>query len=88
MPERRSRRRRALPARLTRCQALRAHRVGRAFGLQASAAVGCGSRELDDSGRPVLEPGGGEAEGFEQAEKELRERAEHGARLTRELNGG
>ncbi len=32
----------------------------------------------DEAARPVLEAGGGEAEGFEQAERELIEHASHG----------
>ena len=34
--------------------------------------------EQDEAARPVLEGGGGEAEGFEQAERELIEHATHG----------
>jgi hypothetical protein len=34
--------------------------------------------EPDTAERPVSEGGGGEAEGFEQAEESLREHAEHG----------
>ena len=34
--------------------------------------------ERRESIRPVEEAGGGESEGFEQAEEELREQAEHG----------
>ncbi|MGN6871643.1 MAG: hypothetical protein ACTHMY_24875 [Solirubrobacteraceae bacterium] len=34
--------------------------------------------EHDEAARPVLEGGGGEAEGFEQAERELIEHASHG----------
>jgi hypothetical protein len=34
--------------------------------------------DIDPAQRPVIEAGGGEAEGFEQAESELIERAEHG----------
>lgn len=33
---------------------------------------------LDEADRPVVEGGGGEAEGFEQAEQELIEHASHG----------
>ncbi|MBV9335557.1 MAG: hypothetical protein JO243_06650 [Solirubrobacterales bacterium] len=35
-------------------------------------------QEPDEAARPVLEAGGGEAEGFEQAERELIEHASHG----------
>jgi hypothetical protein len=34
--------------------------------------------EHDEAAQPVLEGGGGEAEGFEQAERELIEHASHG----------
>jgi hypothetical protein len=34
--------------------------------------------QSDEAARPVLEGGGGEAEGFEQAERELIEHASHG----------
>jgi hypothetical protein len=37
-----------------------------------------GDEDLPPERRPVVESGGGEAEGFEQAERDLIERAEHG----------
>jgi hypothetical protein len=37
-----------------------------------------GDEDLDPAERPVVESGGGEAEGFELAEEDLREQAEHG----------
>ncbi|HEY2637614.1 MAG TPA: hypothetical protein VGI54_09520 [Solirubrobacteraceae bacterium] len=37
-----------------------------------------GDENLPDADRPVLEAGGGEAEGFEQAEQDLIEHASHG----------
>jgi hypothetical protein len=37
-----------------------------------------GTEDIDEAERPVIEAGGGEAEGFEQAEEELRDQAEHG----------
>jgi hypothetical protein len=37
-----------------------------------------GDEDLDPAQRPVIEAGGGEAEGFEQAEKALIEHASHG----------
>lgn len=37
-----------------------------------------GQDHVDESDRPVVEAGGGEAEGFEQAERELVEHASHG----------
>lgn len=42
-----------------------------------------GNVEEDPAARPVAEAGGGEAEGFELAEEELREHAEHGADFRR-----
>jgi hypothetical protein len=47
----------------------------------AAEAGEVGGRAPDDpdpAGQPLREAGGGEAEGFEQAEDELREHAEHG----------
>jgi hypothetical protein len=47
----------------------------------AHEAAGVGGREPEDEDparRPVDEAGGGEAEGFERAEQNLRENAEHG----------
>ncbi len=45
-----------------------------------AAAIGgvAGDEDLDPADRPVLEGGGGEAEGFEQAEDALIENASHG----------
>lgn len=37
-----------------------------------------GDEQLDPAQRPVVEAGGGEAEGFEQAESDLIEHASHG----------
>jgi hypothetical protein len=37
-----------------------------------------GQEQLDEAARPVVEAGGGEAEGFEEAERELVEHASHG----------
>jgi hypothetical protein len=37
-----------------------------------------GDEDLDPAQRPVIEGGGGEAEGFEEAEKALIEHASHG----------
>jgi hypothetical protein len=45
-----------------------------------AASIG-GSRpdyDTDEAGRPLAEAGEGEAEGFEEAERELQEAAEHG----------
>jgi hypothetical protein len=45
-----------------------------------AAAIGgvAGDEDLDPADRPVQEAGGGEAEGFEQAEAQLIEHASHG----------
>jgi hypothetical protein len=45
-----------------------------------AGAIGgvAGDEDLDPADRPVREAGGGEAEGFEQAEEELIEHASHG----------
>jgi hypothetical protein len=55
----------------------------------AHEAAGIGGRAPDDEDparRPVDEAGGGEAEGFEQAEADLRENAEHGQLGPRDPN--
>jgi hypothetical protein len=51
-----------------------------AAAAREAAAIGgtAGDEDIDPAQRPVIEAGGGEAEGFEQAESELIERAEHG----------
>lgn len=54
-----------------------------------AGAIG-GDRGLepgDPAARPVEEAGGGEAEGFEQAEDQLREHAEHGRDFRRPTGG-
>jgi hypothetical protein len=45
-----------------------------------AAGIGgvAGDEDLDPAQRPVIESGGGEAEGFEQAEEALIEHATHG----------
>jgi hypothetical protein len=55
--------------------------VQREADAAAHEAAGVGGRAPDDEDparRPVDEAGGGQAEGFEQAEEDLRENAEHG----------
>ena len=55
----------------------------------AHEAAGIGGRAPDNEDparRPVDEAGGGEAEGFEQAEQDLRENAEHGQLGPRDPN--
>jgi hypothetical protein len=61
----------------------------REAGAAAHEAAGIGGRAPDDEAparRPVDEAGGGEAEGFEQAEQDLRENAEHGQLGPRDPN--
>jgi hypothetical protein len=55
--------------------------VQRETDAAADEAARVGGRAPDDEDparRPVDEAGGGQAEGFEQAEEDLRENAEHG----------
>lgn len=57
--------------------------VRREEGAAAAEAAAIGGRAPDEdagdeASRPVLEAGGGEAEGFEQSERELVEQATHG----------
>jgi hypothetical protein len=55
----------------------------------AHEAAGIGGRAREDEDparRPVDEAGGGQAEGFEQAEEDLRENAEHGELNPRDPN--
>jgi hypothetical protein len=55
----------------------------------AHEAAGIGGRAPEDEDparRPVDEAGGGQAEGFEQAEEDLRENAEHGQLGPRDPN--
>jgi hypothetical protein len=50
-----------------------------AAAAEAGAIGGvAGDEDLPDAERPVREAGGGEAEGFEQAEEDLIEHASHG----------
>lgn len=54
-------------------------REERAAAAEAGAVGGPAPEpEGDEASRPVEEAGGGEAEGFEQSERELREEASHG----------
>ena len=55
---------------------------------EAAAIGGDRGLEADDpAAQPVEEAGGGEAEGFEQAEDQLREHAEHGRDFRRPTGG-
>jgi hypothetical protein len=62
----------------------RAHEEAEAAAAEAAAIGGRTSSEApsrdepDEAARPVVEAGGGEAEGFEEAERELVEHATHG----------
>ncbi len=49
-----------------------------AAAAEAGAIGGRRDPSADEAERPVSEGGGGEAEGFELAEEDLREEAEHG----------
>lgn len=50
-----------------------------AAGAEAARIGGvAGDEDLDPAQRPVIEAGGGEAEGFEQAEEALIDHASHG----------
>jgi hypothetical protein len=63
--------------------------VEREADAAAHEAAGIGGRAPDDEDparRPVDEAGGGQAEGFEQAEEDLRENAEHGQLGPRDPN--
>jgi hypothetical protein len=57
--------------------------VAREEDAAAREAGGIGGRRdegVDEAEQPVTESGGGEAEGFEESEAELRDEAEHGHR--------
>jgi hypothetical protein len=49
-----------------------------AAAAEAGSIGGRGDESTEEAERPVSEGGGGEAEGFELAEDDLREQAEHG----------
>jgi hypothetical protein len=57
---------------------LQAEREAQAAAHEAGGVGGRAPADEDPARRPVDEAGGGEAEGFEQAEEDLRENAEHG----------
>jgi hypothetical protein len=59
-------------------QDLRIEREAEAAAHEAGGIGGRAPSDEDPARRPVNEAGGGEAEGFEQAEEDLRENAEHG----------
>ena len=59
-------------------QDLQADREAQAAAHEAGGIGGRAPEDEDPARRPVDEAGGGQAEGFEQAEEELRENAEHG----------
>jgi hypothetical protein len=55
-----------------------AAREADAAAAEAGAIGGRAPENADPERRPVEEAGGGESEGFEQAEEDLREHTEHG----------
>jgi hypothetical protein len=59
-------------------QDLHAEREADAAAHEAAGIGGRAPEDEDPARRPVEEAGGGESEGFEQAEADLRENAEHG----------
>jgi hypothetical protein len=56
----------------------RAEQEADAAAAEAGSIGGRADEHEDPATRPVEEAGGGESEGFEQAEEDLREQAEHG----------
>jgi hypothetical protein len=67
-------------------QDVHAEREANAAAHEAAGVGGRAPEDEDPARRPVDEAGGGEAEGFEQAEEELRENAEHGQLGPRDPN--
>jgi hypothetical protein len=67
-------------------QDLEAQRETDAAAHEAAGVGGRAPEDEDPARRPVDEAGGGEAEGFEQAEEDLRENAEHGQLGPRDPN--
>ncbi len=67
-------------------QDLQAEREADAAAHEAAGIGGRAPEDEDPARRPVDEAGGGEAEGFEQAEADLRENAEHGQLGPRDPN--
>jgi hypothetical protein len=63
-----------------------AEREAEAAAHEAAGVGGRAPEDEDPARRPVEEAGGGEAEGFEQAEADLRENAEHGQLGPRDPN--
>lgn len=59
-------------------QDLQAARETEAAAHEAGGVGGRAPTDEDPARRPVDEAGGGQAEGFERAEEDLRENAEHG----------
>jgi hypothetical protein len=67
-------------------QDVQADREAAAAAHEAAGVGGRAPEGEDPARRPVDEAGGGEAEGFEQAEADLRENAEHGELNPRDPN--
>ena len=60
-------------------QDVRAEREAEAAAREAGGIGGRAPEDEDPAQRPIDEAGGGVSEGFEQAEADLRENAEHGS---------
>jgi hypothetical protein len=67
-------------------QDMQAEREADAAAHEAAGIGGRAPEDEDPERRPVDEAGGGQAEGFEQAEEDLRENAEHGQLSPRDPN--
>jgi hypothetical protein len=67
-------------------QDVQAEREADAAAHEAAGVGGRAPGDKDPARRPVDEAGGGEAEGFEQAEEDLRANAEHGELGPRDPN--
>lgn len=65
---------------------VQAEREADAAAHEAAGVGGRAPEDEDPARRPVDAAGGGEAEGFEQAEEDLRESAEHGQLGPRDPN--
>jgi hypothetical protein len=71
---------------MTESEDVHAQREAERAAHEAGGVGGRAPAGEDPERRPVDEAGGGEAEGFEQAEEDLRENAEHGDLNPRDPN--
>jgi hypothetical protein len=71
---------------MTESEDVHAQREAERAAHEAGGVGGRAPADEDPERRPVDEAGGGEAEGFEQAEADLRENAEHGELNPRDPN--